>query len=159
MYNGKQARLVEQGFTVIHVYMGSQWEYNAVRRHLTKTRPKTSWMMPKFWAIGSLAPDTEIYPEWEIEPTSFDVFVQDEPEEVEAFIASLPQRTVEFPIRIKSPYDFECHYDLKSQEFAFLKRANLQIYSAEHIKTYQPHIMISAEDDSRALVELRLKIV
>lgn len=153
-YNGKQARLVEQGFTVIHIYMGSRWEYRAIRRYLTETRAKDSWMMTAFGraSYDDEYGDQDIMPNWCIYATWFDIFVRDDPSEIENFITTLPQRTVEFIVPRREERNFS------SPEFAFLKRINHQIFDAEPNDSNDEHYIISAEDNPRALVELRLKI-
>lgn len=149
-FHGPQVRFIEAGPAQIrNFYMASRFERARVIEHLKETREPDTWHVSVFKIEEHDLEDEEILPGYGIIPTSFDVFVRENIEEVEEFILEkIPQREALLILkRDQKP---------TLRELSPLRSLNFQVFQGSDSESNSV-CFLSAENVSRALVEFKLR--
>ncbi len=150
-FYGPAVRLVERGSTNIHVSTVSRFEYRAVKKYVQSTRKQDQFHITTFNpSIDDTSyPDDMILEGYFVASPYFTIHVMDSGDDIEPFMQTLPKRSVNFML--------DCT-KVGRQEQQCLRGLNYYLFHTEHKETGRLSLYLSSEDQSRQLVEFRLRL-
>ena len=152
-FYGPAVKMVERGSSNINVSNASRFEYRAVKKYVQSTRLPDQFHITTFNSSldeKSIAfPDDTILEGYFVASPYFTIHVMDSGNDIEPFMQTLPKRSVNFML--------DC-VEVGREEQRCLRGLNYYLFHTENKETGRRALHLSSEDQTRQLVEFRLRL-